>query len=117
VLEASSWHDERMLSDDELLDFDTSRLAHWEPRLGERMLEAHGPLYRNHLVIAKHLDHWREGNAGLQEMKNYSRGGVDPDDVDTIDWGLKEVAAHLRQGDYLPGGVLYEETIGTGGRL
>jgi hypothetical protein len=25
---------------------------------------------------------------------------------------LREVAAHLRQGDYLPGSALYDETVG-----
>ena len=61
-----------MLSDDELLEFDTENIAHWEPGLGDRLLEAHGALYRNHLVIAKNFDLQRENH----EINTRSRGAA-----------------------------------------
>jgi hypothetical protein len=43
------------LSDDELLEFDRSRLADWEEDRARRLLVEQPELYRNHLAIARGL--------------------------------------------------------------
>ncbi|MEU0236772.1 hypothetical protein ABZ234_03710 [Nocardiopsis sp. NPDC006198] len=83
-------------SDEELLDFDKERLAAWEPKRVENVLIGEdGDLYRNHLVIAKWLDQWAEGlpEEGDEDYRQ----------------ALREVGAHLRQADLVPGGVLYDQ--------
>lgn len=90
-------------SDEELLDFDKERLANWEPERAERALgNENADLYRNHLAVAKWIDQW-VGNLQGSPL----RQGGDEDYVRA----LREVAAHLRQADLIPGGLLYEETI------
>lgn len=88
------------VSDDRLLDFDASRLVHWDTTDVKRLLAEYPELYRNHLGIAKLLDSWVDrldadddgNNAGFAQA-------------------LREVAAHLRQGDLLPSGVLYRQLV------
>jgi hypothetical protein len=92
-----------VLSEEQLLDFDRGRLAHWSQERQDAALTDHRELYLNHLAIAKHLDFW---------VTNLdSRPALEGGDEDFIR-ALREVAAHLRQGDYLPDGVLYRETMG-----
>lgn len=91
------------LNDDDLLDFDYKVLAN--PRAGRVLLEQHGDPYRYQLVIARHLDGWADRNE-----KGFP--GTDKQFTDGFALALQEVAAHLRQGDYLPGGILYDQTIG-----
>lgn len=88
-------------SDEELLDFDKERLANWRPERAKNMLVSEdADLYRNHLVMAKWLDMWVENLTtdplGRKGDEDYIRA-------------LREVAAHLRQADLVPGGVLYEQ--------
>lgn len=92
------------LSDDELLDFDAERMPDYEPAKAERALSDHGDAYRYQLVAARHLQAWAEK---VEEV-----GTSNPDWTDGHAAALRETAAHLRQGDYLPGGVYYDETVG-----
>jgi hypothetical protein len=92
-----------VLSEEQLLDFDRSRLASWSQQREDQALAEHHELYLNHLAIAKHLDFWI-GNLHAQLSLHADR--------EEFISGLREVAAHLRQGDYLPDGVLYRETMG-----
>jgi hypothetical protein len=94
------------LTDDELLDFDEDRLQHYSAGAGGRLLAEHGDVYRAQLVAARWIDSWREGlrEAPVSSDSDETRKG--------IDYALREVAAHLRQGDLAPGGVLYDETLG-----
>lgn len=93
-----------MLSDDELLNFDRSRLA--DPADERQLLATHGDTYRAQLVAARWIDGWRERMADGQGLvrpdEQYSAG---------VDYALREVVAHLRQGDFVPGGPLYDEEI------
>lgn len=86
------------MKDDELLNFDRSRLAHAEETDFAGLLVEHGDLYRNHLAIAKWIDRWREGMEG---------GMIEPSEFqDGFRRGIADIAAHLRQGDLLPDGIL-----------
>ena len=93
------------LTDDELLDFDEKRLVDYDPVKAERALAEHGDAFRYQLVAARHLEQWAN-RADVRTLTNdvrFTDGLVD---------ALRGVAAHLRQGDYLPGGVQYDETVG-----
>ncbi|MEU9557985.1 hypothetical protein [Streptomyces fumanus] len=90
-------------TDEQLLDFDKDRLADWNPeRAADALAGEFGALYRNHLEIAQWIDGWIENMGERQTNSNakYQEGFVQ---------GLREVAAHLRQTDLLPGGVLLED--------
>lgn len=95
------------LIDQELLDFDTRILAHWDEARVEQALRETPELYRNHLVIARWLDDWIEG---LEDQADHTDDRVN----DGFIAALREVRAHLRQADLVPAGILYEETVGHG---
>ncbi|MDG9709537.1 hypothetical protein [Streptomyces sp. DH10] len=88
-------------SDAELLDFDKSVLADWDEEQAHTALHGEArALYRNHLHIAMHLDQWAE---------RVSQQDVDDTNAPRMDGfkqALEEIAAHLRQTHYLPGGPL-----------
>lgn len=88
------------LSDDELLDFDMKRLDRVKvvPRT---LLDQHGDVYRSHLLVARWLDGYRERRSTPSPTGSHFEAGA----LDT----LGDIAAHLRQGDFLPGGVFYED--------
>ncbi|MFE1731693.1 hypothetical protein ACFW6X_16250 [Streptomyces bacillaris] len=86
-------------SDAELLAFDKSAHEDWdEERAQEALNSEDGKLYRNHLHIAMHLSQWAERETERTK-------GDDTDELRTTGFvhALEEVAAHLRQADYLPG--------------
>lgn len=58
----------------------------------ERALDEHPVVYTNHLAIALRLEHWADLVANPSS----------PQSVGFTD-ALRDVAAHLRQADYLPG--------------
>ena len=89
------------LSDDELLDFDMKRLGGMR-RVPRQILEEHGDVYRAQLVMARWLDGYRERRAEHRSSRDeaFEDGAEDT---------LRDIAAHLRQGDFLPGGRLYED--------
>lgn len=91
------------LTDNELFDFDKSRIE-WSEEEARNALQEHPELYRNHLIIAKWIDGWvsRLPKATPSEAE-YWRG---------FEQALREVAANLRQCDLLPGGVFHDETVG-----
>lgn len=92
------------LDDQKLLDFDTSRLAAWDEVDTEQLLTEQPDLYRNHLVIAKWIDRW------LEDMTHPS-SGLEGKSEEGFQEGLREISAHLRQGDLLPGGGVFEQTV------
>jgi hypothetical protein len=91
-----------------LLDFDSSNYSDYERSEAEQRLQGqHADLYRNHLVIARWVDYWREGvmkqaNAGWlgKGREQYYEGWEN---------ALSEIAAHLRQGDLLPSEPLVKD--------
>lgn len=104
------------LTDEELLDFDTKQeqesggghnlLAGLE-RAPRSLLKEHGDVYRAQLVAARHIEGW----AKRQEEQRESPTTVDPTYNDGFVYALREITAHLRQGSYLPGGILHDETL------
>jgi hypothetical protein len=85
------------LPDEVLLDFDASAYRDWDQAAVDRLLVEQPDLYRNHLAIARGLEAY--ANAPTADRK-WAEGH---------DEGLREVAMHLRQGELLPGGFLYEQ--------
>lgn len=85
----------------DIFDFDPDELADYDPHEIDRILLEQPALYLNHLRIARSIRGWasRTRNAPMGD-KNYQRGYVQ---------ALREVAAHLRQGDYVEGGLLIIE--------
>ncbi|WP_282944523.1 hypothetical protein [Cellulomonas endometrii] len=91
------------MDDDELLAFDRSRISDAEEVNFAALLKEHGDQYRSHLLIAKWIDRWRE---------DYEHTAVAPGEWGNgYTRGIAEVAAHLRRGDLLPGGVIYDEQV------
>jgi hypothetical protein len=93
--------------DHTLLDFDTAELVSYRPERTDELLGSYPEGFRAQLVVAKHLDNWAdrvEERAGPAANRAFQVGFIS---------GLREVAAHLREGDLLPGGVFYEEMFGT----
>jgi len=90
-----------MPTDLELLDFDTDRMPKWDEVRARRLLQELPELYRNHLAVA-HCLAWtadnldRQGGPGSKDREGYQRA-------------LRDTSARLRQGDYLPGAVLYRQ--------
>jgi hypothetical protein len=92
------------LTDAELFDFDYSRIANWSEERARETLARLPDLYRNHLTIAKMLDQWI-----AQGEEGFSRGEFQKGVVA----GYREVAAHLRRAELVPGCALYDEFAGS----
>jgi hypothetical protein len=87
------------LPDEELLDFDSTEYAEWDQATADRLLIEEPVLYRNHLVIARWLQQW----ANRIDRPDFSN------DFDEGEWAaLKQIIAHLRKGDFVPGHGIYE---------
>lgn len=86
----------------DIFDFDTEKLADYNPDRIERVLLDHPGVYVNHLFIADHLAEWssRLSDGALERDSDFNRGYAK---------ALREVAAHLRQGDYVPNGAFMED--------
>jgi hypothetical protein len=96
------------LTDEELLDFDMKRLGGLD-RAPRQLLEEHGDIYRAQLVAARWLD-------GYRERRGQPLLTTDPNDrfEAGVEGTLRDIAAHLRQGDFLPGGTLYDDELKRG---
>lgn len=97
------------LTDDQLLDFDASRYATYdEGKARDTLAGENGDTYRAQLVAARWIDGWRWRTLAQDELsekhsEDWIRGWDD---------ALSEIVAHLRQGDLVPGGVLYADAAG-----
>ncbi|WP_255790624.1 hypothetical protein [Mycobacteroides abscessus] len=82
----------------DIFDFDPEHLAVYDQDVIDKILIEQPALYLNHLRIARSIRGWasrlNESNTG---DKDFQRGYVR---------ALREVAAHLRQGDYVEGGQM-----------
>lgn len=91
-------------TDEQLLDFDTTDLANWNLQAATAALAGeHGSLYRNHLAVAEWIASWSQNLRDGEFLENPSEFN------EGFTRALAEVAAHLRQADLLPGGVLLGE--------
>lgn len=87
-----------------MLDFDESRLAHFDRRSAQKALAEQADAFRAQLVAAHWIEGWRERleqRPPREESEDWCRGVV---------FAMREVVAHLRQGDLISGGLLYRET-------
>lgn len=88
-------------SDDVLLDFDTSGYMGWNRERADRFLVEQPELYRNHLAIARWVEQWEERMRDAHDLgEEFLEGHTS---------ALHDIAAHLRQGDFVPGRAMYEE--------
>lgn len=87
-------------TDDELLEFDRARVAHLDEDAIRSLLVEQPQLFRDHLAIAKWIDHWSERMEADPSLSDeYHEGFVA---------GIREIAKHLRLGDLVPGGSLMQ---------
>lgn len=86
------------------LNFDTSNLSSFDLAEAERLLIEQPDLYRNHLQIASFLEKYaariQDPDSPLPGSRDLNEGYAD---------GMTDIAAHLRQGDFVEGGVLLRE--------
>lgn len=75
-------------------EFDRSRLEDWDEGRFERQLKEFPEIFENQLAIAQHLDMWGEGIDSTDDQR------------EGVQWAMRQVAASLRLGQYLPGGLL-----------
>lgn len=94
------------LSDDDLLNFDHKRLADFDAKRAKRALQEQGDAFRPQLVTAHFLDGWRGRMVRPSMIEHHS-----PEWYEGFEYAMREVAAHLRQGDLLPGGILHDEQV------
>ena len=86
-----------------IFDFDETGLANYRPEKIDKILIEQPALYANHLRIAQLLDGW----ATRLETGKLSTTGIDNDQSQQgFIRALREVAAHLRQGNYVEGGYM-----------
>src|SRR2546423_13463438 len=89
---------------DALLEFEERPIGGYSRSHSE---SEHAETFETHLVAAHWLDHFRESlmsSAGApgRPSANWHEG---------FEYAMKEIAAHLRLGDFLPGAQPYEQTV------
>jgi hypothetical protein len=94
------------LSDKDLLTFDEKRLPRYNRAKAQRDLKKHGNAFRYQLVIARQLDQWAEMDAVAAKSPTSDKAWLAGHTG-----ALRDIAVRLRQGDYLPGGPLYDEAV------
>lgn len=98
----------RRLSDDELLDFDSRRYSDYRRSDARRALREHGDTYRAQLVAAHMLAGYRERRLDHNKQPPL---GFSQEYMDGWDEAMRDVIAHLRQGDFLPGSGWFEDEV------
>ncbi|OMC28876.1 hypothetical protein [Mycobacterium colombiense] len=83
----------------DIFDFDAEDLATYDQSDIDKILVEQPGLYINHLRIARSIDGWA---SRLEERG----GGINADFQRGYQQALREIAAHLRQGDYVEGGAM-----------
>jgi hypothetical protein len=96
------------LDDNDLLGFDASTLGMADAGDARRLLREHGDVFRAQLVAARWLDGYRLRRL-TAESPTHSEGWELHEEG--FDEAMRDVIAHLRQGDFLPGGTLYEDEM------
>jgi hypothetical protein len=94
------------LSDKDLLTFDEKRLPRYNRAKAQRDLKKHGNAFRYQLVMARQLEQWAEMDAVAAKSPTSDKTWLAGHAA-----ALRDVAVRLRQGDYLPGGPLHDDTL------
>ncbi len=92
-----------MLSDDELLAFDASEYADYEEAKARKALAEQREAYRPQLVAAHWIDSW------LERLGEGSPPFATEEEETGFRNALENMAAYMRQGDLIPGGVLHDQ--------
>jgi hypothetical protein len=102
-----------MLSDNQLLALNASALQASELPEALRLLEQHGDVFRAQLVAAHWLENYLKQRKRRSEEAAWPRLPNDERDAG-YEAAVRDVIMHLRQGDFLPGGALYEDELARG---
>lgn len=96
------------LSDAQLFDFNAALMEDYDDEKARADLEEHGDVFRAQLIAALYLSDLAETLADPNDPTYKSM-----DALKVSGWvdSLRHVAAYLRQGYYLPGGMHYEEVV------
>lgn len=97
------------LDDNDLLNFAASTLAGADAGDARKLLREHGDVFHAQLVAAR----WLEGYL-LRRLTGPAMIAAPPDwpaHEKGFEEAMRDVIAHLRQGDFLPGGTLYEDEM------
>jgi hypothetical protein len=97
-----------MLTDTELLAFKMDALSGDRPGDARRLLYEHGETFRAQLVAARWLEGYLERRKVSKDDTAWPRRSNDERDAG-FEEAIRDVVAHLRQGDFLPGGRFYED--------
>jgi hypothetical protein len=100
-----------MLTDAELLGFNANSPSIPDTSDANRLLQEHGDVYRAQLVAA----HWLEAGTKRRQANNdeipWPRR-TSADHEAGFEAATREMIAHLRQGDFLPGSDSYPDVRG-----
>jgi hypothetical protein len=99
-----------MLTDNHLLAFN---LPGTEPVDAERLLHAHGDVFRAQLVAAHWLESYLKHRKRRKDETAWPRRPNEERDAG-YEAAVRDLVTHLRQGDFLPGGSLYEDELAHG---
>lgn len=88
----------------DIFNFDPDCLIGYDRVLIDRVLIEQPELYLNHLRVAQHITAWadrdEQRHPSTSDDDRYQKGYVE---------ALREIAAKLRQADYVVGGVMLRE--------
>ena len=99
---------QKTLSDDEVLDFDMKPLGVLR-RTPRELLDRYGDAYRLQLVAARCFEARAIGVES--QIESPTTLSCQRERYEGMAEALRDVAAYLRKGDLLPGGILYENTL------
>jgi hypothetical protein len=100
-----------MLTDDELLGFHGRSVLTAEHAEAQRLLEEHGDVFRAQLVAAHWLEAGRKQRQASNEEIAWPRR-TSSDHEAGFEQATREIIAHLRRGDFLPGSDGYPDVRG-----
>jgi hypothetical protein len=102
-----------MLTDHHLLAFNARPLPGTEAVDATALLQAHGDVFRAQLIAAHWLESYLKSRTRRKDETAWPRRANDERDAG-YEAAVRDVVIHLRQGDFLPGGSLYEEELAHG---
>jgi hypothetical protein len=97
-----------VLTDNHLLAFKASSLPGTEPADAHHLLHEHGDVFRAQLVAAHWLESYLKSRKTRKDETAWPRRSNDERDAG-YEAAVQDIVAHLRHGDFLPGGSLYED--------
>jgi hypothetical protein len=97
------------LTDEELLDFEEERLDLYDRAEALRSLAKFGDACRFELIAARWLEGYLERRLGRVTPGGFTTHSAEY--LGGFEEAMRDVIAHLRQGDFLPGGHLYEDEV------